>query len=108
MPNTLPNEPLEITITESGRESLLFRALLRKAMHTLILGDKEQRNTLASLIATALDEATIETAEYNSDEEPNPFACDICGREDCTGDSRCYPPLAERIASDLSAERFGL
>ena len=72
MQNTLPNRPLNIVITEAGSENLLFRALLKKAVVTLICGNQQKRDELSGLIADALDERTPET-------------CPDCGelRADC-------------------------
>ena len=61
MQNTLPNRPLNIVITEAGSENLLFRALLKKAVVTLICGNQQKRDELSGLIADALDERTPET-----------------------------------------------
>ncbi len=61
MQSTLPNEPLQIVITEAGSENLLFRSLLRQAMIWLICGDVGQRKSLADTIAVMLDDVTPET-----------------------------------------------
>ena len=72
MQNTLPNEPLQIVITEAGSENLLFRALLKKVVVVMVCGDQATRNELAGVIAYALDDVTPET-------------CPDCGelRADC-------------------------
>ena len=61
MSETLPNAPLAIIITEAGSENLVFRALLKKAVITLVCGSQEMRSELSGLIASALDDVTPET-----------------------------------------------